>query len=414
MKEKEPQDSTDDAGLASMGEFKPVSRVALSGLDLRGINPEAVCQTGDKVAAGATVIRDARRPQIALTTAVSGEVVKIEYGARRKLASLQIEPDENPDAIRIPAPDWGDGAAMRKFMLDAGAWCGLRTRPFGNIPDPEGEPAAILVTAIDNDPQSPPAGAIINLFDAEFRSAVNALATISTAPVYVCHSTQHTPPVDVSAQLQCKPFPGDYRMGLPGAHVNALCPIGFAGKQVWQIAYPEVISLGHLLLRGTAWAQRIITLSGDAVKRPRLLRVPTGASIKELLLDELPDELQDDSPVTVLSGSAKYGREISSAAAFLGAGQRQVTVLSAKAEESSHSRCEVVIPSETLEACAPPGIYAVALMRALQICDVDRARDLGALELLEEDLAALGRACHSQGDFGFLLRQVLDQLEPDY
>ena len=91
-----------------------------------------------------------------------------------------------------------------------------------------------------------------------------------------------------------------------------------------------------------------------------------------------------------------------------------MTVLSAKAEDPSHSRCGVVIPSETLEACAPPGIYAVALMRALQICDVDRARDLGALELLEEDLAALGRACNSQDDFGFLLRQVLDQLEPDY
>ena len=410
MKEREPQASTDDAGLASMGEFKPVSRVALSGPDFRGITPEAVCQVGDKIAAGTAVMRDTRRPEIALTTPVAGEVVKIEYGARRKLASLKIELDENSDAIRIPAPDWGDSAAMRKFMLDSGAWCGLRTRPFGNVPNPEGEPVAILVTAIDNDPQSPPAGTIIDLFDAEFRSAVNALATISTAPVYVCHATEHTPPVDVSAQLQCKPFPGDYRMGLPGAHANALCPIGFAGKQVWQIAYPEVISLGHLLLRGIPWAQRIITLSGNAVKRPRLLRVPTGASIKELLVDEPHDE----SPVTVLSGSAKYGREISSTSAFLGASQRQVTVLSGKAEKPSHSHCSVVIPTETLEACAPPGIYAVALMRALQICDVDRARDLGALELLEEDLAALGRACHSQDDFGFLLRQVLDQLEPDY
>ncbi len=410
MSEKEPQGSIDDASLALMGEFKPVSRVALSGLDFRGINPEPACQPGDKLAAGAVVMRDARRPEIAITTPVSGEVVKIDFGARRKLTSLQIELDENPDAIRIAAPDWEDSTAMRKFMLDSGAWCGLRTRPFGNIPDPQGEPAAILVTAIDNDPQSPPAAAIIDLFDAEFRSAVNALAAISTAPVYICHATQHTPPVDLSAQLRCKPFAGDYRMGLPGAHVNALCPVGFAGKQVWHIAYPEVISLGHLLLRGTAWAQRIITLCGDAVKRPRLLRVPPGASIRELLAEELHDK----SPVTVLSGSAKYGRDTSSAAAFLRAGQRQVTVLKGKAEEPSHSHGTVVIPSEALDACAPPGIYAVALMRALQICDVDRARDLGALELLEEDLAALDRASHSQPDFGFLLRQVLDQLERDY
>ena len=70
-----------------------------------------------------------------------------------------------------------------------------------------------------------------------------------------------------------------------------------------------------------------------------------------------------------------------------------------------------MIPQERLEQLAPPGIHAVPLLRALQLGDVERARDLGALELVEEDVAALSHACLSNSDYGRLLRIVLDQLE---
>jgi len=72
---------------------------------------------------------------------------------------------------------------------------------------------------------------------------------------------------------------------------------------------------------------------------------------------------------------------------------------------------DAVIPSEILDALVPPGIYAVPLMRALQVGDVDRARELGALELVEEDLALLSRASRTRCDYGQLLRQVLVQLQ---
>jgi Na+-transporting NADH:ubiquinone oxidoreductase subunit NqrA len=50
-------------------------------------------------------------------------------------------------------------------------------------------------------------------------------------------------------------------------------------------------------------------------------------------------------------------------------------------------------------------------MRALQLGDAERARELGALELVEEDVMPLSRACVSHSDYAILLRDVLDQLE---
>ena len=92
----------------------------------------------------------------------------------------------------------------------------------------------------------------------------------------------------------------------------------------------------------------------------------------------------------------------------------QITVLPETGTDSQADRqatSGVLIPSDELEALAPPGIYPVPLMRSLQVGDVDRARELGALELVEEDLALLSYACLSKCDYGLLLRNVLNQLE---
>jgi Na+-transporting NADH:ubiquinone oxidoreductase subunit A len=116
-------------------------------------------------------------------------------------------------------------------------------------------------------------------------------------------------------------FSGGHSSSLPGTHINALCPIGFAGGEVWHIGYQEAIALGHLLLHGSPWLERVISIGGTAVKNPRSLRVYPGAAISELLTDEL-----DDGPVAISSGSAIFGRELAAGEDFLGAGQRQVTV----------------------------------------------------------------------------------------
>jgi Na+-transporting NADH:ubiquinone oxidoreductase subunit A len=386
-------------------ETRKVSRVALLGNDFRGVNFELLCQPGDQVQAGAELMRDARRPAIRFVAPASGKISSIERGARRKLISLQIDVDESTEATPYEAPATQDRAALRGFMLESGAWSGLRTRPFGNIPDPDGEPAAIFVTALDTEPLAPEARLIIDTCMEEFRAGVKLLADISEAPLFVCHAPQHALEFGESSQVRCVSFNGGYSASLPGVHINALCPIGFGGGEVWHIAYQEVIALGHLRLHGLPWLQRIISLGGNAVKNPRSLCVSPGAVISELLADEL-----HDGPLAILAGSATYGRVLTAGEAFLAAGQRQITVQH-DSPGKDVAGPGALIPSEALEALAPPGIYPVPLMRALQVGDAERARQLGALELVEEDLAPLSEACQSRCDYGLLLRAVLDQLE---
>ena len=126
-------------------ETKVVTRVALLGRDYRGVSFELLCAEGDHIAAGAAVMRDARRPQIKLVAPVAGQIVDIERGARRKLVALKIQVEAGAKAVEHHPPADASADSLREFMLESGAWTSLRTRPFGNIPRPEAQPAAIFV-----------------------------------------------------------------------------------------------------------------------------------------------------------------------------------------------------------------------------------------------------------------------------
>jgi len=399
-------------------EIRESSQLSMLGRDYRGVHFELLCEPGDRVRAGVAVMRDARRPEILFTAPSAGRIARIVRGARRKLVALQIEVDASDAVAECAAPAGQDQAAQRAFMLASGSWSSLRTRPFGNIPDPATQPAAVLITAIDSQPMAPPVAPVIDAFAAEFSAAVTMLGRISSAPLYICHAPEYRPAFDQASGARCKIFAGGPTAGLPGRHIQALCPIGFAGAEVWHIGYQETIALGHLLLHGRPWAQRIVALAGDAVLRPRCLAVTPGAALAELLEGELKD-----GSLQVLAGGDLYRQPLATEPAFLGASQRLLKVVRAAAEPAADDvgaldmealNIGSLIPGDWLEANGPPGIYAVPLMRALQLGDVERARELGALELVEEDVDALSRVCVSNSNYGLLLRQVLDQLESTY
>lgn len=389
-------------------ESRKVTRFALLGRNYHGVNFEVLCKEGDRVQAGAVLMRDARRPDIRFCAPRAGTVAAIERGARRRLIALQIEIDDNVGVENFAAPNGSEPAALRRFLLETGAWCSLRTRPFGKIPHPDSEPAAVFVTALDAEPSAPEPRPIIDACYDEFRAGINLLSNLGEAPLFVCHAPGHRLEFDHPERVQCVPFVGGHSAGLPGVHIHALCPIGLDGAEVWHLGYQDVIAIGHLLLHGSPWTQRVVSLSGSAVRNPRSLRVAPGAPVDELLAGELLDV-----PHRVLAGSSIYGRPVDASARFLDAGARQLTALETGPADAGAPgpRSAPLIPGEMLEQLAPPGILAVPLMRALQLGDAERALQLGALELGEEDLAPISHACVSNSDYGRLLRRVLDQLE---
>ena len=406
---------------ASALDTKTVSSGALLGRDFLGVKPNILVEPGTRVQAGQAVIRDRHRQEILLTAPMGGTVAAISRGKRRSLLSIEIVADnETLDVVRFPVPKALDKNTVRELMLVSGMWATLKKRPFGHIPDPHVDPRALLITAIDTEPLAPDPVPIIGAYPDQFELGIEALAAMYDGPIYLCQATDADIPCGSSDRVQRVEFAGPHPAGLPGTHIYSLCPIGFDGREVWHLGYQDVIALGHLLRTGRLWLERVVMLAGPAVTQPRVLTIPLAAATDELVRGELKP-----GAVRVISGSALSGHTAQGAEAFLSQHHRQITVLpevdSIMKESTNGNIYDTglggspgpLIPVAQLNRVSPPGILAVPLVRALLVGDIDRARDLGALELVEEDLALLTYICPSKSDYGRLLREVLEQLHKE-
>ena len=71
------------------------------------------------------------------------------------------------------------------------------------------------------------------------------------------------------------------------------------------------------------------------------------------------------------------------------------------------------MPIGLYERVMPMDLLATPLLRALVMHDVERAEELGCLELEEDDLALCSFVCPSKLDYGAALRRVLTTLEAE-
>lgn len=407
--------SADPGG--SIEDSKSLSTSSILGCDYPGSKFQILADEGTSVKAGQAVLCDRRRAEILLTAPFSGKVSAIHRGPRRSLVSFQLSIDGREDAISFDIPSVLDSNSIKELMLKSGLWPALRTRPFGYIPNPDESPKALLITAIDTLPLAPDPAVVISKYSKEFSTGLRLLCDLVDSPVYLCQSAGQRLDYDDSTRARVVEFGGPHPSGLVGTHINLLCPLRFDGNQVWHIGYQDVISLGHLIASGKPWFERVISLAGPAVKTPRLITVPLGASLAEIVEGEVADQ-----PAQIISGSVLSSRQISARETVLGRFDQQVTAVFDSSQappeswlgslfEAAPGKAVPLIATPDLDTVAPPGILAVPFLRALLVGDVERARDLGALELVEEDLALLSYICPSKIDYRPLLRDMLNQID---
>ena len=80
---------------------------------------------------------------------------------------------------------------------------------------------------------------------------------------------------------------------------------------------------------------------------------------------------------------------------------------------STNGSRRAIVPVGAYEKVMPFDIAATPLLRSLLMHDVERAEELGCLELDEEDLALCTFVCPGKNDYGPLLRRVLESIEKE-
>ena len=429
---------------------RAVRHVALLGADYVDLKPSFRLAEGAPVRCGQTLFVHKQWPQICFTAPGGGKVAAIHRGERRKLLSVVIELDEEETFETFPAYKAEELSALRaetvrETLLASGLWTAFRTRPYSKIPAPDTLPAALFVTAMDTRPLAADPAFILaqpEQGDA-FAHGLRVLARLTDAPIWVCTSPAGKQAAweGIAAHVKTATFTGPHPAGLVGTHIHFLHPAS-AQRTVWHIGYADVIAIGQLFRTGRLPVERIVALGGAGAARPRLLRTRLGASLDELLHDEVR---QTDTPLRVLSGSALDGRSARGHTAFLGRYHQQITLLPDEAPRdflgwinplagnrfsllniflprkprplalntAQNGSPRAMIPTGLFEEVMPLDILPTQLLRALLVGDTDMAQKLGCLELDEEDLALCSFVCVGKHDYAPILRENLRQIEQE-
>lgn len=388
-----------------------IETVAVLGTDYPGIRFDVLVEPGDEVAAGQPLLRDRKNSDRLVVAPASGRVEAVKRGARRSINTVDIA--TAGDAVRrFALPSSLDRDSLRALLLASGLWAAVCARPFGHPADLATVPEAMFITAMDTRPHAPDPAVVIAQHAGWFRRGAEALPRLSSGKTYLCHAAGSE--IAGGDGLTNAAFSGRHPAGLPSTHIHHLHPVYRASRTVWQIGYQDVIALGHLLETGGIWTDRIVAVSGPAVSSPALLCTRPGASLHHLLAGRLASDA-----TRLVSGSGLDGR----AQAFLSRGHLQAFAAphhfgprtKSGLRHFLHGLSEAgippLIPNAAHERAAPLGILPVPFLRALSVGDVDTALRLGALELVEEDMALLTYVDGDKADFGAMLRAVLDDIE---
>jgi Na+-transporting NADH:ubiquinone oxidoreductase subunit A len=421
-----------------------VSSVSLLGADYPGLKPVLAVEEGNRVALGQTLFTDKDQPKISYTSPASGVVTSIVRGYRRVLVGVEIsiggDDELRFDSFPAEQLDSLNGVQVRDLLQHSGLWTALRTRPFSRVPAADSVPQSIFVTAIDSNPLAADPAVVISFYREDFLHGLQVIQHLTDGSLWVCTGAGTDVPLPAGDRFKQAVFQGPHPAGLPGTHIHYLSPVSME-RTVWYLNYQDVIAIGRLFTSGRLWVERVIALAGPAVKRPRLVRTRLGASLGELLQDELIE-----AEVRVLSGSVLSGRRATDAAAFLGRYHLQVSVLREGREReffgwltpglnkfsasnaylsalfpgrklalttTQNGSPRAMIPVEAYQRVMPLRLLPTQLLRAILVGDTVTARELGCLELDEEDLALCSFVCPSKYDYGPALRETLNQIEKE-
>jgi len=426
---------------------RPGKLVGVLGRDYIGLKPSMQVQEGDRVRLGQVLFTDRRTPGVNVTSPGAGVVTSIRRGARRVLQAVIIEL-EGDDEVTFHHWTAGELAALERDVVvrslcESGLWTSLRARPYSRIPDPTTTPHAIFVTAMDTNPLAPDPAVVIGAgAEEDFANGLTVISRLTVGQVFVCSAPgANLPRPDGAENLVHAEFDGPHPAGLPGTHIHFLYPVD-SKRTVWYLGYQDVIAIGRLFTTGRLNPERVISLAGPPVGRPRLLRTRMGAHVEPLLVDEVGGE----SECRVISGSVWAGFRAAGWAAFVGRYHNQITVLEEGRQReflgwilpgrnkysvtnaflssflpkrkfdlstAQNGSPRAMVPIGSYERVMPLEILPTQLLRALVVGDTDSAQQLGALELDEEDLALCSFVCPGKYDYGPVLRARLEQIEKE-
>lgn len=397
--------------------------------------PKVVVEVGDSVKAGDVIYFDKKKDRIKFVAPVSGEVIEVNRGFQRSIASIVILADKEQVNRTYTVPSGGASREeLVEFLLESGAWAGFRQRPYNIVADPEVTPRDIFVSTFDTAPLAPDSKLQIAGREDVFQAGIDVLRRLTPGIVYLGLDGRESGKTAFSnvSGAEKRYFIGAHPAGNVGVQMHHIHPVGADENTVWTLDVNAVLLIGEIFKNGHYNSERVIALAGAPLTAPRHVRTYAGANVGELLKGESFEN------VRIISGDVLTGNAVGTEG-YLGYYDDQITVIEEgdeaeifgwllplkprasisatiptfsdfAATTNTHGEKRAFVVNSDYEQVMPMDIYTQQLMKSIMVQDFEAMEGLGIYELVEEDVALAEFACVSKQPLQHILRDGLNTM----
>ncbi len=419
-------------------EFPISSIYAIKPEDFHGITPKLIAKEKTEVKAGEALFYSKADERILFPSPVSGEVVEIVRGAKRKILEIKILADKAQLHKDFDKKDVNNLTSdeVKTHLLSSGCWPFIKQRPYDVIANPNNEPKAIFISAYASTPLAVDLDYTLKGKEAELQAAITALTKLTTGKVHVSvHPNDTLSPFVNLNGIELHKVSGPHPAGNVGTQINKIDPIN-KGEVVWIIAPQDLVIIGELLLTGKFNAKRTIALTGSQFNTPMYIMAFPGTQIKDLVSDNL-----NAGNSRVISGNVLSGNKVTKEG-YLGYYDNQITAIpegddyelfgwnkpifnkisptraltfswlssNKKYDLNTNTNGEhrAFVMTGMYEKVFPLDIYPMQILKACMYGDLDEMEALGMYEVAPEDFALTEFICVSKQPHQQIIREGLD------
>jgi len=233
--------------------------------NFHGITPKLAVKVGAKLLAGDVLFHSKSNEEIKFASPVSGELIDIIRGEKRKILALTIKADTT-DSYK----DFGKktasnltGIQIKQALLESGCWAFINQRPYDTLANPIDTPKAIFVSGFDTAPLAADTAFSLQGKENAFQAGIDALTKLTEGKVHL--AVQGNSFLNSIKGASIHNVTGKHPAGNVGVQISKIDPIN-AGERVWTVKAQDVAIIGNLFLTGQFDVTRVIALAGSEVE----------------------------------------------------------------------------------------------------------------------------------------------------
>ena len=398
---------------------------ALNPDDFFGLIPRMLVKEGDKVSLGQPIFHDKNDESIKIVSPVSGKILEIVRGAKRKILNIIIK-KEGDSIVNFKIPNLSSISKDKilQLLVDSGCLAFIRQRPYNIIARPNRPPKSIFVSIHSTAPYAADYDFILKKRMDEFQNGVNVMSKLIGKPINLSISHNCDSDFSILNNVDIFKIKGAHPSGNESFQINRIDPLN-SGEIIWVIKPEDLANIGSFFMTGIFKPKRTVAVSGDSLRSPKYYDTIIGSSISSLIDSK---ELSSVEDYRFINGDPLSGSKVEYSD-FLGFYNNTLSVIKEgnqfrmlgwlpfmynsipsfsktslswllggekKVNTNLNGEERAIVVTGEMEKYFPMDIFPMQLIKACMRGDIEKMESLGIYEVIPEDFGLVDFSCTSK------------------